>query len=249
MSTQSRKQFSVFLLVIDRGNATVHILSPPVLNELDFLCEIGITLTHLELYSNGVLDVRGVLCGVSVVLFLKERRDHNHIVHTEQISVEGGLQSVIFGSVILPVLDTLGGLHFKNRVYNAVLINAEVVPHTAKMFAFGEEIAPSGFEIILTVTVGRSNDVHTVGLLHVLCLFGFDCLTCLCVDSVLKRDFVCLGNRKPHFKRRRPRVQTEDCSKARTCDFLRALRWRNLELSAFKPFHYSLPPSSIAVIF
>ena len=225
---------------------------PPLLDPSHLLGEVRVTLGHLELNGDGVLCARLELLRVFVVILLEEGSDHDNIVHAQKVGIESRLQGIILGNIVLPILCSFGGLHFENSVNLPVFSLREIVPHTAEVGAVGEEITPSLIEVILPPNIGRSDNVHCIGLLHVCRLFRFDGLTSDGVDRVLERLLVCFRDSAPHFKCGRPRVQTENGGKPSTRDFLRFLGRSNLNTIALKPFdsrHYSSPPSpSISLI-
>lgn len=54
VGAECRKDFSVLLLVILRGDTSIDIINPPLLNGGYLVCEVRVTLGDLELNSDGV---------------------------------------------------------------------------------------------------------------------------------------------------------------------------------------------------
>ena len=238
------QDFSVLALVKGGRNAALNEVLPPFQGRLHILLlEVRIPLGHLEGAGDGVLTATHELLRVIVVLGFKEGSDHDNFIHAEKVSVQRRLQSVILRNVVLPVLDTLGGLHFEDGGGLTVFAIEQIVPHTAEDGAFLEEVTVGLVEVVFAPNVGRRDQIaHEIGLLHVLGLLRFDGLTSDGVDRVLERLLIGAGHFTPNLERRRPRVQTEDSGKASTSQLLRTLGRDNLDFVAVKPFHFCLPP-------
>ena len=238
------QDFSVLALVKDGGNAAFHIVLPPFQGRLHILLlEVRIPLRHLEGASDGILTAAHELLRIVVILGFEEGSDHDNLVHAEKVSVQRRLQSVILRNIILPVLDTLGSLHFEDGGGLTIFAIEQVVPHTAEDGAFLEEITVGLTEVVFAPNVGRCDQIaHEVGLLHVLGLLRLDGLTSDGVDRVLERLLIGAGHFTPNLERRRPRVQAEDSSKASTGQLLGTLGRDNLDFVTVKPFHFCLPP-------
>ena len=244
VSAEGFQDFSVLALVKGGGNAAFHIFLPPFQGRLHILLlEVRIPLGHLEGTGDGVLTAAHELLRVIVVLGFEEGSNHDNLVYAEKVSVQCRLQSVILRNVVLPVLDTLGGLHFEDGGGLTVFAIEQVVPHTAENGTFLEEVTVGLVEVVFAPNVGRRDQIaHEVGLLHVLGLLRFDGLTSDGVDRILERLLIGAGHFTPNLERCRPRVQTEDSGEASTGQLLRTLGRDNLDFVTVKPFHFCLPP-------
>ena len=244
IGAESFQNFSVLTLVKGGRNTALNEVLPPFQGRLHILLlEVWIPLRHLERTGDGVLTATHKLLRVIVVLGFEEGSDHDNIVHAEKVGVQRRLQSVILRNIVLPILDTLGGLHFEDGGGLTIFAVEQVVPHTAEDRTLLEEVAVGLIEVVLTPQIGRRDQIaHEVGLLHVLGLLGFDGLTGDGVNGVLERLLIGTGHFTPNLERRRPRVQAEDSGKASTSQLLRTLGRDNLNFVAVKPFHFCLPP-------
>ena len=244
VGAESFQDFSVLAFVKGGGNAALHIVLPPFQGRLHILLlEVRIPLRHLEGAGNGVLTAAHELLRIVVILGFEEGSNHDNLVHAKKVSVQRCLQSVIFRNIVLPVLDTLRGLHFEDGGGLAIFAIEQVVPHTAENGAFPKEVTVGLTEVVFAPNVGRRDQIaHEVGLLHVLGLLRLDGLTSDGVDRVLERLLIGTGHFTPNLERRRPRVQTEDGGEASTSQLLRTLGRDNLDFVAVKPFHFCLPP-------
>ena len=244
VGAESFQDFSVLALVKGGGNAALHIVLPPFQGRLHILLlEVRIPLGHLEGTGDGVLTAAHELLRIVVILGFEEGSNHDNLVHAEKVSVQRRLQSVILRNIILPVLDTLGGLHFEDGGGLTIFAIEQVVPHTAENGAFPKEVTVGLTEVVFAPNVGRCDQIaHEVGLLHVLGLLRLDGLTSDGVDRVLERLLIGAGHFAPNLERCRPRVQTEDSGEASTGQLLRTLGRDNLDFVTVKPFHFCLPP-------